>query len=62
VIKNGRQRVVYVENSDGGFEPREVHIGRNDNGRVVILKGIAAGDRVVTRGALLLDTQAEQQL
>lgn len=62
LIKNGKQRVVYIEKNDGGYEAREVQIGRNDNGRVVILKGLAAGDRVVTRGALLLDTQAEQQL
>lgn len=62
LIKNGKQRVVYVEKPDGGLEAREVQIGRNDNGRVVILKGLSPGDRVVTRGALLLDTQAEQQL
>lgn len=62
LIKNGKQRLVYVEKPDGSFEAREVQVGRNDNGRVVILKGIAPGDRIVTRGALLLDTQAEQML
>jgi hypothetical protein len=29
---------------------------------VVILKGLNAGDKVVVRGALLLDTQAELML
>jgi hypothetical protein len=29
---------------------------------VVILQGLAAGDKVVVRGALLLDNQAEQLL
>jgi cobalt-zinc-cadmium efflux system membrane fusion protein len=59
VIKEGKRRVVYIERPDGTFEAREVQTGRNQDGRVVILKGLAPGDRVVMRGALLLDTQAE---
>lgn len=62
LIKDGKQRIVYVELPDGKFEPREVQIGRTRDGRIAILKGISPGDRVVVRGALLLDTQAEQQL
>lgn len=62
LIKDGRRRVVYVERPDGTFEMREVQTGRNRDGRVVILKGLTPGERVVVRGALLLDTQAEQLL
>ena len=59
LIKDGKRRVVYVEQPDGGFAAREVRVGRNRDGQVTILEGLAAGDRVVVRGALLLDTQAE---
>ena len=62
LIKDGKRRVVYVEKSGGKYEAREVQTGRNRDGRVIILKGVAAGERVVVRGALLLDTQAEQML
>lgn len=62
LIKDGKRRVVYVERSDGTFEAREVTTGRNRDGRVVILQGLTAGERVVVRGALLLDQQAEQLL
>ena len=62
LIKDGKRRVVYVEKSDGKYEARDVQTGRNRDGRVVILKGVNAGERVVVRGALLLDTQAEQML
>jgi len=62
LIKDGKRRVVYVERPDGAFEAREVQTGQNRDGRVAILQGLAAGERVVVRGALLLDTQAEQLL
>jgi len=62
LIKDGKRRVVYVEREDGTFEAREVQTGRNQDGQVVILQGLTAGERVVVRGALLLDTQAEQLL
>jgi cobalt-zinc-cadmium efflux system membrane fusion protein len=62
LIQNGKRRVVYVARTDGTFEAREVQTGRNHDGRVVILQGLSAGEKVVVRGALLLDTQAEQLL
>jgi len=62
LIKEGKRRVVYVEQADGAFRLREVQTGRNQNGSIVILQGLRAGERVVVRGALLLDTQAEQLL
>src|SRR5256885_9485597 len=62
LIKDGKRRVVYVERSDGTFEAREVQTGQNRDGSVVILQGLTTGERVVVRGALLLDTQAEQLL
>ncbi len=62
LIKDGRRRVVYVARPDGTFEAREVRTGRSRDGRVVILQGLSDGDRLVVRGALLLDNQAEQLL
>jgi membrane fusion protein, heavy metal efflux system len=59
LIKDGKRRVVYVEGPDGKFEARDVVLGRNRDGRVAVLNGLSPGDRVVVRGALLLDTQAE---
>jgi cobalt-zinc-cadmium efflux system membrane fusion protein len=62
LIKDGKRRVVYVERSDGTFEAREVKTGNSRDGQVGILEGLVPGDRIVVRGALLLDTQAEQLL
>lgn len=62
LIKDGKRRVIYLARPDGAFEAREVQVGRSQDGRVTILHGLSDGDRVVVRGALLLDTQAEQLL
>ena len=59
LIKDGKRRVVYVEKPDGSFEARDVQLGRVLEGRATILQGLSVGDRVVVRGGLLLDTQAE---
>ena len=59
LIKDGKRRVVYTEEGDGNFVARDVVLGRNRDGRVAVLQGLNPGDRVVVRGALLLDTQAE---
>ena len=62
LIKDGRHTVVYVEREPGLFEARPVTLGRQSNGHVQILDGLVAGERVVTRGALLVDGEADMQL
>lgn len=62
LIKDGSKRIVYVQSQDGRFEPRPVRTGASRDGRVIILEGLQAGDKVVVRGALLLDSEAEQLL
>lgn len=62
LIKDGKRNIVYVENGDGAFVPRDVILGRSVEDRVQVISGITTGERVVVRGALLLDGTAEQLL
>jgi cobalt-zinc-cadmium efflux system membrane fusion protein len=62
LIKNGTDRVVYVRDGEGHYQPRTVRTGVEREGRVTILEGLTAGENVVVRGALLLDDDAEQLL
>jgi len=59
LVKEGGRTVVYVARDATTFMPRDVRIGHPVDGRVPVLSGLAVGDRVVTRGALLLDGAAE---
>ena len=47
--------IVFVHIAPELFEPRAVRTEPLDGGRVIIVAGIAAGDRVVTQGAELLN-------
>jgi cobalt-zinc-cadmium efflux system membrane fusion protein len=62
LIKDGKESVVYVQKDELTFERRTVTVGQHVGGRIQIVSGLAPGDRVVVRGALLLDGAAEQLL
>jgi membrane fusion protein, heavy metal efflux system len=62
LIKDKNQTVVYIETSEGVFEPRNVLIGQAHDGFVPVLEGLNAGERVVTSGTLLLDSEASMLL
>jgi len=62
LIKDGKRNIVYVENGDGTFVPRDVILGQSVEDHVQVISGITPGERVVVRGALLLDGTAEQLL
>ncbi|MFO7535010.1 MAG: efflux RND transporter periplasmic adaptor subunit [Kiritimatiellia bacterium] len=57
VLDSGTRRIVYVEKSRGLFEPREIVTGPPAGEFVPVLSGIADGERVVTRGGFLIDSQ-----
>lgn len=62
LIRNGKESVVYVQKDSLTFERRPVVVAHSVEGRVQVVSGIAPGEQVVTRGALLLDGAADQLL
>jgi Cu(I)/Ag(I) efflux system membrane fusion protein len=61
VIRTGEHEYVYVATSPERFEPRVVRTGLSREGRVQVLSGLAEGDRVVTRGSFMLDSESRLQ-
>jgi membrane fusion protein, heavy metal efflux system len=55
VFTKGADSFVFVEESPEHFRRRQVGAGREIQGFTVIESGLRPGDRVVTRGVLLLD-------
>ena len=63
LIKDGKESFVYIEQDPLTFVRRPVVVAPHaENGRIRIVSGIAPGDKVVVRGALLLDGSADQLL
>jgi len=58
VIDSGTSKHVFVARGDGQYELREVDTGWQDGDRVEIRSGLTVGDRVVTSGAFLLDSES----
>lgn len=58
LLDSGLTRRVFVDLGNGYFEPRAVETGQRLGGQVQILKGLAAGERIVTSGAFLIDSES----
>jgi Cu(I)/Ag(I) efflux system membrane fusion protein len=59
VLNPDGQPLLYVEKAPGSYEPRRIRLGRVGDELVEVLDGVAAGERVVTTGNLLIDAQAQ---
>lgn len=57
VLDSGDRQIVYVERSRGLFEAREVTIGPRGGEYFALLDGVTEGERVVSRGGFLIDSQ-----
>jgi Cu(I)/Ag(I) efflux system membrane fusion protein len=58
LVDTGERARVYVQQSEGVFEPRAVVPGRRFGERVEILRGLQLGDRVVVQATFLLDSES----
>lgn len=58
VIMTGRGSHVILDLGQGKFKPQAVTLGDESNDEVVILKGLSKGDKVVTSGQFLIDSES----
>jgi Cu(I)/Ag(I) efflux system membrane fusion protein len=59
VLDTGTRQVVYVEQEEGYFAPRQVKLGIRGDGTVEILKGLKAGEKVASSAVFLIDSEAK---
>ncbi len=58
VVDTGQLKHVFVQTSPNVFEPRPITVVAQFADRVEILQGLAAGERVVTSGVFLIDSES----
>jgi len=61
VFHSGTRNLVFVNQGEGNFEPREVELGPRVGDDYVVLKGIKPGESLVTSANFLIDSEAQLQ-
>ena len=60
VLRSGEHNTVFLARDNGSFEPREVKLGVRSQGNFYeVLDGLAGGEKVVTSGQFMLDSESQ---
>jgi RND family efflux transporter MFP subunit len=58
---SGTKNLLFLYHGEGQIEPREVEFGPQVGDNIVVLKGVKAGDEIVTSANFLIDSEAQLQ-
>lgn len=61
VLQSGSRAIAFIDHGDGNLEPREIQTGPQVDDSIVIVKGLAPGDRIVSSANFLVDSEAQLQ-
>jgi len=59
VLDSGIRKIVFVAKGKGLFEPRQVTLGPKVGPYYEVIEGLVEGDRIVTSGTFLLDSESK---
>lgn len=59
IIDTGLRQIAIVDRGQGQFEPREVTVGIKVDDDIEVIKGLKAGERVVTSANFLIDSESK---
>jgi Cu(I)/Ag(I) efflux system membrane fusion protein len=58
IIDTGLRQLAIIDKGSGYFEPREVQVGAKSDGYYEVIKGLKAGEKVVTSANFLIDSES----
>lgn len=61
VLQTGERAIAFINHGNGSLEPRTIETGSQLDGSVVVLKGLNAGDQVISSANFLVDSEAQLQ-
>jgi Cu(I)/Ag(I) efflux system membrane fusion protein/cobalt-zinc-cadmium efflux system membrane fusion protein len=61
VLQAGSRAIAFVNHGNGNLEPRTIEVGNQLDDSVVVLKGLKAGEQVVSSANFLVDSEAQLQ-
>jgi RND family efflux transporter MFP subunit len=61
VLQTGLHNIAFVDRGDGYLEPRELEVGPHLSDGMVVRKGLAEGDRIVSSANFIVDSESQLQ-
>ena len=61
VLQSGTRQIVFVDRGEGYLEPRDVLLGPQAGDQYIVLKGLKAGEHIVTSANFLIDSESQLQ-
>lgn len=61
VLQSGTKQIAFVDHGGGNLEPREVQLGARVGDEFIVLKGLDAGEKIVTSANFLIDSESQLQ-
>lgn len=61
VLQAGNRQIAFLDRGEGRLEPKEIETGPRLGDDIVVIKGLKAGDRIVSSANFLLDSEAQLQ-
>jgi membrane fusion protein, copper/silver efflux system len=59
LLDSGLAKIVFIDRGNGYFEPRQVETGDEFDDKIEIRSGLAPGERIVTSGTFLIDSESQ---
>jgi Cu(I)/Ag(I) efflux system membrane fusion protein len=59
VLDSGTRTLAFLDRGDGRFEPRDIKTGRTFGDFTEVIEGLQAGDKIVTSGTFLIDSESK---
>jgi len=61
VFQSGTRQIAFVARGGGSFEPRDIELGARAGDDFIVLKGLTAGEHIVTSANFLIDSESQLQ-
>lgn len=61
VLQSGIRQIAFVDHGDGKLEPREIKTGARVGDDFIVLRGLKAGEHIVTSANFLIDSESQLQ-
>ncbi|HEX4002885.1 MAG TPA: efflux RND transporter periplasmic adaptor subunit [Candidatus Acidoferrales bacterium] len=61
VLQTGTRQIAFVDQGGGNLEPREIQVGARVGDNFIVLKGLKAGENIITSANFLIDSESQLQ-